>query len=385
MRAGDARGTTPWDVVVVGAGPAGSMVACELGVAGLEVLLVDRMPFPRHKVCGACLSRGAVEVLADAGFGGLLDGLGTVALTELRVSGPGWISRLPLSGGAVVSRSDLDHALAKAAQCRGATFLPGTRARLGPTETGCRWLTLGGPTGETRVRARVVVAADGLGGPLLQEARVPPEASPGSRVGLGALFDSRPAGYEPGVVYMAVGDVGYVGVVAQADGRLNVAAAVDPGALRTRGPRALVGCLLAQAGLPGVGELHAAWRGTPALTRSPSMLGAERVFRVGDAAGYVEPFTGEGMCWALSSARALSPLVARAVDAWTRDLLDEWGEQLRRRLAPAQRLCRTVAWGLRRPRLTRAAFGVLGAHPSLAALLLARAARPPFPRSAEAP
>ncbi len=55
-----------WDVVVVGAGLAGAMVALELGRRGCEVLLLERQPFPRWKVCGACLNGAAQEALAHA-------------------------------------------------------------------------------------------------------------------------------------------------------------------------------------------------------------------------------------------------------------------------------------------------------------------------------
>src|SRR3954468_10803523 len=56
-----------WDVVVVGAGPAGSLAAYDLARRGLTVLLVDKATFPRWKVCGSCLSPQAQATLAAAG------------------------------------------------------------------------------------------------------------------------------------------------------------------------------------------------------------------------------------------------------------------------------------------------------------------------------
>ncbi|HEY7428386.1 MAG TPA: FAD-dependent oxidoreductase, partial [Gemmataceae bacterium] len=58
-----------WDVVVVGAGPAGAMAAHELARRGCAVLLVDRAAFPRWKVCGCCLNGHALVTLQAAGLG----------------------------------------------------------------------------------------------------------------------------------------------------------------------------------------------------------------------------------------------------------------------------------------------------------------------------
>ena len=64
-----------WDVAVVGAGPAGAMVALELSRRGCAVLLLERQRFPRWKVCGACLNGAAQAALAHAGLGGLVSGI----------------------------------------------------------------------------------------------------------------------------------------------------------------------------------------------------------------------------------------------------------------------------------------------------------------------
>ena len=90
------------------------------------------------------------------------------------------------------------------------------------------------------------------------------------------------------------------------------------------------------------------------------------MFLVGDAAGYVEPFTGEGMGWALWGALALAPLVYDGVVRWDDALVHRWAQVHRRRVRRGQRVCRTVAWGLRRPWMARVAVHVLGTVPSLA-------------------
>ena len=73
-----------WDVAVVGAGPSGAMVARELSRKGCTVLLLERQPFPRFKVCGACLNGAAQGALTSAGLGGLVARAGAPPLTEVR-------------------------------------------------------------------------------------------------------------------------------------------------------------------------------------------------------------------------------------------------------------------------------------------------------------
>jgi flavin-dependent dehydrogenase len=118
------------------------------------------------------------------------------------------------------------------------------------------------------------------------------------------------------------------------------------------------------------------WRGTPALTRTANCPAAERCFLLGDAAGYVEPFTGEGMAWALASAVALAPLADSAVEQWEPDLPARWSRRLRSLLGGRRRACRLVTLGLRRPWLLGAALRVLAVAPWLASAAVRAINRP---------
>src|SRR5207248_1796003 len=118
--------------------------------------------------------------------------------------------------------------------------------------------------------------------------------------------------------------------------------------------------VLSEVGWPriaGLAELP--WKGTPALTRRAKRLGGERWFAVGDAAGYVEPFTGEGMAWAIMSAASLAPIAARAVRRWDAALVREWEFTHRRLIGSRQRTCRVVSRVLRSPALTTLAVRAL--------------------------
>jgi flavin-dependent dehydrogenase len=348
----------------------------------LSVLLLDRQVFPRWKVCGACLSRGTLDLLARAGMGSLAEDHGAVPLDRLHLQGWNRRAVLTLPGSMALSRKAFDGALVLAACRAGAVFVDGVRATPGSVDPTLRRVQVRGPSRTVEVAARVVVAADGLGGSFA----VDPTGSGrevvalDSRVGVGGVFPEAVPGYAAGTIHMVVGSAGYVGLTRIEDGRLNVAAALDVETLRRKQKvHDVVSRILAEAGarsLPDTPEQG--WTGTVPLTRRPLGLGAERLFVVGDAAGYLEPFTGEGMTWAIGGAQALVPLVERAVVAWAPETLVAWERWHRRRLGGSQRLCRAAAWTLRRPGLSRGTLGLLRRFPGVARPFIRRAANPPL-------
>jgi flavin-dependent dehydrogenase len=282
-----------------------------------------------------------------------------------------------VSGSVVLSRAALDAALVEAAVEAGVEVCTGWSGSLGALEDDRRRVLLTGAGSRRTVAARVVVDATGLGG-----MRRTPEAGPGpvesvartSRIGVGAVYPSGslPGACAPGTVEMAVGPSGYVGFARQEDGSFAVAGALEvPWVRRWGGPGPAVMELLDRAEVtPPRGEPSIGWKGTLPLTRARARRGETRVFTVGDAAGYVEPFTGEGMSWALLSALELAPLAHDAVAAWTPTLVTAWDRRYARRVGRRQRVCRGVAWLSRRRRLTVAALTVLGRVPGLAAPLI---------------
>jgi flavin-dependent dehydrogenase len=182
-----------------------------------------------------------------------------------------------------------------------------------------------------------------------------------------------------------VGRYGYVGMVRLESGSVNVAAAVDPAALRAAGPREVIAEILVRAGVvPPDGLERAHWRGTPLLSRSAYDVSEERLFRVGDAAGYVEPFTGEGICWALDGGRTVAGLALAGVEAWAPALSDAWRQYHRVTMRRAKTLCRVLSASLRRRWVVRGAMMALGVFPGLAGPFVRRAARAPVSRAAYA-
>jgi flavin-dependent dehydrogenase len=374
-----------WDVVVVGAGPAGSLAARELARLGAHVLLVDRSWFPRFKVCGCCLNLRALSALTALGLGDLPDRRGAVRLQGVRLAAGGLQARLDLPGGMALSRAAFDTALVEAAIAAGVAFLPATHATLGPVTAFSRQLLLRQDGREVTIEARLVLAADGLAGRFLgREAVVRVAAA--SRLGAGVIAADGPASYEAGAIFLACGTGGYVGLVRLEDGRLNLAAAFDPRWVKeANGCGKAAASILEEAGLPAVERLaELPWRGTPLLTRRAVRPWAERVLVLGDAAGYVEPFTGEGMAMALEEAAAVAPLAWQACREWRPAWGRRWSLIHRRLVARRHRVCRGVASALRRPGLMRLVVSLLDRFPGLASPLVrylnapgpARAGRP---------
>jgi flavin-dependent dehydrogenase len=335
---------------------------------GRAVLLVDRARFPRYKVCGGCLNARALSALEAAGLGDLVESLGGVPLRNMRMGLGGRTARLRLPNSVALSREAFDNALARAARDAGAEFLPETSAFVCSPDDGGRNVRLHAPDATLDTRARLVIAADGLGGRLFRAQGFNSPSEEGSRVGAGVVADLAPDEYEPGTVHMAWAPGAYVGLVRVEDGRLNIAAAFDVTYLRDAGgmgPAAVVA--LKNAGFPAVPNLtELPWRGTPALTRRATLVSAPRAFVLGDAAGYVEPFTGEGMAWALTSALALAPIADRALDRPDSAVEQEWSATYDSVVRRRQYICRLIASGLRRPRLMRTAVRVVSTVPGAA-------------------
>lgn len=363
-----------WDAVVVGAGPAGALTARQLAKAGLSVLLVDKKPFPRSKVCGACVNGRAISALEVAGLGHIVQGADCLPLAELEILAQGRRLGVPLENGVSISREDFDSTMVREAISVGACFVDRCPAQVGHLTNDGAWRIVTLRHQET-VRARVVICADGLQhSSLAGESQFESQVQAGSLVGMGATFYDD--GYEllEGVVRMVVTEPGYVGIVRLSQRRLNVAMAVKPAALRkSAGPGLLMSQLLSQAGVAVPGKhSDAHWQGTIALTRRTNSIAQPRLFVVGDATGYVEPFTGEGIAWALGSALDVAPLASACIDAeiTPTQAAFRWETLHATNVRRRQRWCSRVAWLLRSPLRVRLAMIAASHAPGVAQWLV---------------
>jgi menaquinone-9 beta-reductase len=323
------------DVIVVGAGPAGSTTAYYLAQAGLDVLLLEKSRFPREKVCGDGLTPRGVKALVAMGISvGEQDGW--VRNKGLRVIGAGKRMELPwpeLSSypgyGLVRHRTDLDQMLARRAQQAGA------RLREGVTVTGPvlddRTGRIAGVTaksgdgeGERAYRARVIVAADGNSSRL--------------SVAMGLRKrDDRPLGVAVRTYYRSPrhdddyleswldlwdGDrllPGYGWIFGMGDGTSNVGLGLlnTSVGFRNTDYHALLRTWL--KGMPDEWGFTEENRTQPirgaalpmAFNRTPHYY--HGLLLAGDAGGMVNPFNGEGIAYAMESAEILARTVAQAL------------------------------------------------------------------------
>lgn len=343
-------------------------MARRLAARGFSVLIVEKRRFPRYKVCGCCLNQRSMALLHEEGVVSGLDACNAPGLNAVMLHAGKHVARLALPGGRAVSRSHLDVLLVQQAADAGARVLFGTTAASeGACNAGVRCVRLRSATADVEARARIVIAADGLGGKFFSQAtRESPRIARGGYIGLGALSHDS-GGLESGLVHMHCGRDGYLGAVRVEEGALAVAAAVDPARLREAGSpaawaRSLVGA--SGADIPIAWE-HLDWHGTPVLTRRLRCLSSDRLVALGDAGGYVEPFTGEGMAWALESAARLDlHLADYGLERWNAAALawdGVWRAHMRRR----RLWCRALSTALRYPRLTAGAVRLLARAPHL--------------------
>jgi menaquinone-9 beta-reductase len=316
-----------WDLVVVGAGPAGSSAALAAMQArpGCRVLLLDRADFPRDKACGDGIAPHAVDVLAGLGVDAVPS---DPPVRRLRL---GFVTGLPVSRemrrpAYVVPRAVFDARLVAAARDRGATVR--------------RHLVRGLDLRDDHVvvdgePARVVVGADGANGVVRRLAGVP-----GPREGSVALAIRGYAPVDPDcageqvITFAERGWPAYAWSFPLGDGTANVGYGEVVTAGRSLGRADLLARL--DLLLPGAGAHATDWRAhhLPLSSGRPRQPDG-RVLLAGDALSLVNPLTGEGIYYAiLSGALAGQAAVDRAAEddpgrAYRSALQRELGRHLR--------------------------------------------------------
>lgn len=357
-----------WDVIVIGAGPAGAIAATLLARKGVRTLLVNRDPHPRFKVCGGCLAPAGAQALREVCGHNILRH--TTLLNRFSLHAAGRALNLPITGFTSISRADLDHALVQEAVNAGASLCI---ARATVIRKGN--VALDDGTQSHTLRTGLIIAADGLvGSSLSHDPRFAWIDAPATHIGLGAVAPASSLPVHPHTITMLCAATGYVGLAPLADGSASIAAALSPASIH-HGPANAVAAIAKECGHDPAPFSQLRFRGTPPLTRRRAAVEAPGILVLGDAAGYVEPFTGEGMTWAILSAQACIPFALAALHA--RATPGAWSAHLHRLLAPRRLRCHLLARGLRHAPLLAASMSLAAHLPSAVSTVAQWLTRPP--------
>jgi len=332
--------TRRFDVLVVGAGPSGSVVATVLARGGARVALLDKAAFPRDKACGDLIGPRGVQVLADLGLTVTDVGHGS----DLLAVGPsGRRSRLPAfpgrgypGHGIVVPRVSFDHALREAALAAGAV---GVRGRITAVDQDPDGTVRAVLAGGQRLAGDVIIGADGALSPV---ARLAGMLDPGA-----ALWGFAVRAYVPGEVPLPLLVLlesapwriypGYGWLFPGADGQANVGIGIGMGGTRhsapLRGDLDRFTTLLRSRGDlrrgADIGPVVGGWLRMGGTGTPPA---AGNVLLVGDAAGLINPLQGEGIAPAMISARLAAEAVLAdpclAGPIYTRAMAETFGRYL---------------------------------------------------------
>lgn len=357
-----------YDAIIIGAGPAGGYASYCIAKAGYKVLLVEKSHFPRHKVCGSCLNQVALKELST--IQNLDHNLISDApeISQIELALPGIVKCFDFSPGLAIERSSLDMAIVGAAQDSGVDFLSGTKATVQKADGQLRKVLLSTDNNTEEVEARLVICADGLNGQSLNNLKeFDFHVKADSLIGVGCIVDNEFGYHEKGKIYMASGDGGYVGAVVLQSGKLDIAAAIDPvRAKELGGPSNLCKSILLSCGYEAFEKLDKLpFKGTISLTRRRQKIADNRLLVIGDAASYIEPFTGEGIAWALGSARAAAELAcdALAQKDWHNQIENAWLTSHKELVQNRQKTAKFFSWILRHPSLFRPLVATMDNNP----------------------
>jgi len=371
------------EVAIVGGGPAGSALAARLASAGREVVLIERVPTWRWRAGGVFASPAAVAALRRLGLGEAVIGRVARPIPAMRVETQrGTTFRLTYgadAGGEMAvgfDRSRLDPALLELARAAGADVRPGWAVLAADPRAGR--LDLRGPDGaEQAIAANVIVGADGLRSivgratGVSRPSRLPP------RLGLTYhLPDSNPGPARDARMHL-IRD-GYVGIAPVPDGRVNVGIVLGRSwhaRVALDGATSIADSIV--HGIPPTDEDHAAWRdhrptdavvGAWPLAHRVSRRAGPNWLLVGDAAGFLDPFTGEGIHRAIVSAE----IAAAAINAHARGNRQAFGayeRSMRRRFLAKDLVSWVVQAFLARPGAFEYAARRLAARPGTRATM----------------
>ncbi len=369
------------DVLVIGGGPSGSACGYWLADAGWDVVVVEKKHFPREKTCGDGLTPRSVRQLADMGLEGAMagahrfDGLRSCAYgMSMDLSWPDHPA-FP-SYGYVITRHDLDQLVSERAAKAGALVLEGAEAVEpilgGPVADGtlppCQGAVVRDTdSGETvEVRARYVVVSDGANSRFGRALGTNRERSYPMGMALRGYYTSPRHDDRFIESHLDIRDgagkvvPGYGWIFPMGDGRVNVGVGLLSVEGRWKGVNTSKLMETFVEAAPGYWELSpAASCGAPTGGKLPMGMSVgprmgPTTLVVGDAAGAINPFNGEGIAYAYETGRLAASCLGRALAGVGAEALADYPAQLEEAYGLYYRVARDFVRMISNPDVMRA-------------------------------
>ncbi len=314
------------EAIVVGGGPAGSTVAAGLAAAGHRVLLLDKASFPRHKPCSEYINAGGAALLDGMGLTAEIDALGAHRMAAMVVHAPGggrfradFARAEPGRAALGLSRHKLDHLLIERARAAGALIRERAHVREVMQDEAGRVTGVVASIGGQRetIRARIVIGADGHDSVVSRSLGLDGAPRWPRKTGLVAHYRNVRDLDRFGEMHIGRGI--YAGLAPLEDGLTNVAVVASD--TTVAGREGSVDDFFRQslAALPGVvshldgAERVGGIRGVGGMARTARQTTGDGFLLVGDAASFLDPFTGDGVHDALRGGSLAVPVVSAAL------------------------------------------------------------------------
>lgn len=381
---------TEFDVVIIGGGPAGSANAALLAQAGKNVLVAEKSLTPTEKVCGGFICPQAFEILERIGVRKEVEAHAHGEINGFILAAPGGSrieARFPRfrglyghrKNGISMHRSQFDDLLLKNAEKQGATVWRGARLvslRIEDHEVRL-FVKMHGEKEPIGITAQIVIGADGRTSTVARCAGLALPAAGTPRGVVHGHFEGVTSGGDKGEMHILSGGA-YVALNFMSDGLCNFSYVADAEKLRNLRKEKDAVIRKAISSSPHLTKMFAGARlREPLRLLMPLRVSVknpcgDRIMLVGDAGGFFDPLTGEGIFQALLTGQMAAEVAIEALDAGdcSERMLSRYGRMRARWTRPKKLLWQLFQGLIRRENLVNRFAAFLAKNPGMANLLI---------------